>query len=293
VNVGVTGASGYVGSMVLRQLHHRGMGGVALSRNESEEGLFASYSLGEAFDETSLDGLDAVIHAAHDFSARGERIFDVNYRGSKPLLRACRERGLRVVLVSSLSAHSETRSWYGRAKLALESDVRLIGGSSVRAGIVFGTSAGGIFRSLVRSLNKARVVPVPDVAARLHVTHDERLVETLIDEACSHDRCVRTVLAASEGGLRLTEIAKGIATASDISRVVIPIPASIAAGGAIVGEAFVKDLPFRADSILSLMAPMPPEEFNALTRTAMEFPGVGSPEWVCAVKAVLRNVDSA
>src|SRR6516225_8513316 len=113
--IGVTGASGYVGSRILSHLRANGAEAVALVRSPATDDDHARrYALGEPLAAETLADVELVVHAAYDIA----------------------ERGGRVILVSSLAAFEGVRTDYGRAKLELERAVLERGGIALRAGVV-------------------------------------------------------------------------------------------------------------------------------------------------------------
>lgn len=76
--IAVTGANGYVGGRILAHVRAAGGEAVALVRRPHEDARsFAAgessrrYALGEPLDPFVLDGVETVVHAAWDLSARG------------------------------------------------------------------------------------------------------------------------------------------------------------------------------------------------------------------------------
>jgi len=112
----VTGATGHLGSNLVRELLERGEKVRVLLRktstNREVEGLEVERVYGDLADEPSLQqavkGCDRVYHLAAFVSIRsGDRpqLFDINVLGTRRLMRACREEGVkRVVHCSSFGA---------------------------------------------------------------------------------------------------------------------------------------------------------------------------------------------
>lgn len=109
----VTGATGFLGSEIVRQAARKGIAVRALARNPAllPDGLDAA--VGDVRNpqdlRRALDGREAVIHAAGLAHGRGRSATDyesVNAAGAENVLRAAAEAGLhRVVLVSSVSVY--------------------------------------------------------------------------------------------------------------------------------------------------------------------------------------------
>ena len=118
----VTGATGFVGSAVLRKLLERGQQVVALARPGSDrrnlEGLSVRVAEGDLTDRASLKaalkGCSGLFHVAADYrlwTRHPERMFAANVEGSRNILLAAADAGVsRMVYTSSvatLGIHSD------------------------------------------------------------------------------------------------------------------------------------------------------------------------------------------
>jgi dihydroflavonol-4-reductase len=111
----VTGASGFVGSAVLRRLLEAGHEVRALVRPTSDranlEGFPVDIVTGDLSDRPSLDravaGCDALFHVAADYrlwSPRPEEIYEANVDGTRNIMLAAAEAGVsRIVYTSSVA----------------------------------------------------------------------------------------------------------------------------------------------------------------------------------------------
>jgi nucleoside-diphosphate-sugar epimerase len=281
--IGVTGANGYVGGRILDHLRSLGSDAIALVRRpEPGDHGARPYSLGEPLGEGVLDGVHTVVHAAYDASPRGAQIAAVNVAGSMPLLDGLHERGGRAVLISSLSAFDGTRSLYGQAKLALERAVLERGGIAVRPGLVFGVNAGGLFGAMANALSRRSIAPmIGGGRQRLFVTHDEHLAGLIAAVTATEAPDSGLLLfAAHEVPTNLRGIAGVIAAAHGHRLTALPVPAAPVALALRSAELAGLQLPFRSDSLVSLMNPIPLDQVSALARSEIEFPPLVPELWL-------------
>ncbi|HSP73914.1 MAG TPA: sugar nucleotide-binding protein, partial [Gaiellaceae bacterium] len=202
----VTGASGYVGSRISAAL-------VAAGWEVRPLGRATGFRLGEVPD---LDGVDALVHAAWDFSARTQaEIERTNVEGSKRVLEAA--CGRRIVFVSTLSAFPGARSLYGQAKLAVEEAARAAGGAVIRPGLVWSEEGGSLYASL-RKLARLPLLPT-FTDRKLHPAHVDdvaALVGRLLDEPCTGE----PIVAAARQPLTLSQILR----AANPRLRIVPVP---------------------------------------------------------------------
>lgn len=108
----VTGATGFVGSAVVRSLLHRGITVKVLARHTSDlrniAGLGLEVFYGDLLDgdglTAALRGCDALYHVAAYYStaeADSQTMYEVNVRGTKAVLRAALKAGVQRVVHTS------------------------------------------------------------------------------------------------------------------------------------------------------------------------------------------------
>ena len=220
MKVGITGAGGYVGSHLVASIAQRGHEVVPLSRDRG-------FRLGEPPSAELLAGLDAVIHTAYDFSARGwTEIERVNVGGSLALLDAATASGVsHFVFVSSLAAYEGCRSLYGRGKVKVEAEVLRRGESVVRPGTIFGGKGGGLFQSVSNLVAKVPVIPLPDRGDQtlylIHIDDLCEILEMMIRLPLPDGQ--RLVTAACPEGMKFHEILRQLAQAG-IKKALLPGP---------------------------------------------------------------------
>jgi nucleoside-diphosphate-sugar epimerase len=275
MKVGVTGAGGYIGSHLARCFEERGHLVVRLSRS-------CGFRLGEPIQPEILTGLDALIHAAYDFTARDlAEVERLNVNGSVSLFETAAAAGVgRLVFISSMAAFPGCQSLYGRGKLAVETQVLRLGGYVVRPGTVYGGNAGGIFRTLTALAARLPVIPLPGTGRQVlylvHVDDLSALIERLLRTDLPQGR--RLVHAACPEPMTLREILAKIAHSLGYRRVFVPVPAGLLMAIVRTGEAILgRNCPVRSDSLLSLLNSNPAPDFTLPTALAgVEFRTFGA-----------------
>ncbi len=163
--IGITGATGFIGRHLLAHFAARGDAVVAFQRGPAAAArprvTVVPFVLPDRFDPGDLAGLDAIVHGALVEHGPGTPDADaINREGARRVLAAARTHGVRVVFLSTLSAHPEAESHYGRNKLELERLLDPARDTVLRLGLVLGD--GGLFGGMVDVLRGARVVPLAD-----------------------------------------------------------------------------------------------------------------------------------
>src|SRR4029453_12836698 len=116
-----------------------------------------------------------------DFSQRqAADIRRVNVDGSAALLRAARDaRVERLIYISSISAFEACRSVYGLTKLESEAIARSVNATVIRPGLIWGTPAGAMFKSLVDQVVGARLLPLVGGGAFQYLVHEDDLTDAI------------------------------------------------------------------------------------------------------------------
>jgi nucleoside-diphosphate-sugar epimerase len=284
----ITGTSGYVGSRVMRYVEARGWSVAELSRRSSGERargrVHVPYHLEGAPDPAVFrqHGVRALIHCAYDFGpARGADIHRVNVEGSIRLLRAAREGGVeRIVFLSSISAFDGCRSLYGRAKLAIERAAFETGASVVRSGLVHGgRSSGGMFGSLQRIASRSSIVPLIGTGAYLqYLAHEEDLCAVLFRLATRDmEGATRPIVAAASRGWPMRDLLQALRPEGSAPLRFVSIPWQAIWVGLKTAETCRIPVPFRSDSVISLVYQDPAPDFSIARRLGFTFRDFAAP----------------
>jgi uncharacterized protein YbjT (DUF2867 family) len=167
----VTGATGYVGSRLLRRLADEGRAVRALARRpdtvEPRPGL--EVVRGDLLDggglARALDGCHTAYYLVHSMeaSANGSGFADRDRRAAEAFGRAAADAGLeRVVYLGGIEPSSGSLSPHLRSRLEVERTLldAVPRSTALRASIVVGAGSAS-FRVLVRLVERLRVLPLP------------------------------------------------------------------------------------------------------------------------------------
>jgi NADH dehydrogenase len=164
--IAITGANGFLGTALVEHFVNKGWQVVGLVRDPSTGSVdganYRAYDITRPFDSDTLKDVDYVVHAAYiKYSKRNPEAMELNIQGARNLLAACRQHDVKKALfMSTMSAHDEATSIYGRQKLAIEKQFVSAGGVVLRSGLILGH--GGIVKDMAQFMKTKHVVPVID-----------------------------------------------------------------------------------------------------------------------------------
>lgn len=126
------------------------------------DAVYIKYDLEEQIteEESVFAEADYLVHCAYSqFSTENPESDKVNIEGTSRLLALSRKyKFKKIIFLSSLSAHSEARSHYGKTKLFLESLFDTKSDLILKPGMVLGN--GGLFKSIEEIIIKNKFIPV-------------------------------------------------------------------------------------------------------------------------------------
>ncbi|WP_442879924.1 NAD-dependent epimerase/dehydratase family protein [Aurantimonas sp. E1-2-R+4] len=156
----VTGARGFIGREVVRQLAARGDDVVALARSaiDTREATWRKYDLTESLPDGLLADVDAIIHLAAETDRGPFMRSHIELDALRSILAGARP-GVRVVFVSSQAASPHAPTDYGRTKWLCEKEAIERGAVVVRPGLVIGSKPGGLFAVLDDVARRSPIVP--------------------------------------------------------------------------------------------------------------------------------------
>lgn len=268
----VTGAGGYVGSHVASAFSTRNWSVLELGRpgRPTKPGRgHLPYDLDHPVDPAIFtdNRVRVLVHCAYDFRPnKWADVRRINVEGSARLLRAAKQAGVeKIVLISSISAFAGCRSLYGKAKLEIEDVAASLGALIVRSGLVYSDQPyGGMFGSLWRTIGKSSVVPLIGSGAYLqYLVHADDLCELVLRFSGEDVPWTgKPVVAASPRGWSMRALLSAMADAQHVRVKFVPIPWRPIWLGLKTLELLGQPVPFRSDSVISLVWQDPSPDFT-------------------------------
>jgi nucleoside-diphosphate-sugar epimerase len=272
----VTGASGYLGSVLSAFLESQGWLVYRLARSECGK-AWHSFDLDRGISPGFFteNQICALVHCAWDLRLNAwNDIMTTNVEGSKNLFKqAVQESVKRMVFISTMSAFPECKSLYGRSKLLVEREALALGCFVVRPGLIYGESCGGMVGSLTSLLGKSAVLPLIASDALLYLTHEVDLcclIERLLDSQMQ-GQSLPEISAVAQTPMRFAEIMRTVASRSSKRTVFIPVPSQAAFILLKALELLRLRAPFRSDSVISLANQNSSPEFLPLESLGIKF----------------------
>ena len=207
----ISGASGFIGGRLLRELEQRAVSCVALSRRPIPGRKTSAAPLDDrAALRAACQGVATVFHCAghaHAFAALShsdaERHWRVNFEGTRNLAEAAGQAGVRrFVFLSSVKAMAEPgdvcvdegfpgepETAYGQSKRAAEETVLEAGKRygmhvvNLRLAMVYGSGGRGNLERMGRLVRRGWFPPLPETGNRRSLVHVDDVIAAMLQVA--------------------------------------------------------------------------------------------------------------
>ncbi len=273
--VAITGANGYVGSLIARALAAQADVVGLVRRPRAPKDIPWSFDADPATLETDFrrHGVTHLIHAAWDMKANSLCELERDcVAGSARLFATASAVGVRPIFISTISAFPEARSAYGRSKLMVEQMALARQGVVLRLGLVYGGGDGGVYGSLKTMVAKARAIPmIGDGSAKQYLLHERTLAE-VVQRAVrgDFDQSLRPLTIAEPEGIEFRALLGAIAAAQRKQIICVPVAWRLLYLGLKAAETAGLKLNFRSDSVISFIFQNQAPDFEALSRYGID-----------------------
>jgi nucleoside-diphosphate-sugar epimerase len=265
--IALTGASGFIGSHLKRQLRGLGHSVVPLLRKKPEvESEWVPYTIEHGAEPGHLAGFDTLIHAAHDFHAADARAGRrSNVEATVQLFHSARDSGIEdLIFVSTLSAFPGCKSQYGKGKLEAERRISELGGKNARLGFVVDGTERGLSGALMRLTRTLPLIPLPGSGRQnLYTLAASDLGEAFLALMERAERGA-VVSFAYPDPVSFADLLRIFARRSGRSIRLAPFPWQFMWLGLAACEMVGLRPPFQSDSLISLLNQNPAPDFDSM-----------------------------
>jgi nucleoside-diphosphate-sugar epimerase len=252
----ITGANGFIGGELVKFFSGKGVKVFALARN-NPQGLpsnaeYVKFDLKEKFsNEKIFENADQLIHCAYaKYSDKQKDSDKINIDGTKQLLELSRKHKLKkIIFLSTLSAHPDARSHYGKTKLFMESLFDSNKDLVLKPGLVLGN--GGLYRTIEKIISKSKFIPMigngKQPVQPISINDLAELIKLGIEKNISG-----VFPAAGAAPITMKELYKIISMKSGKKNIFIPMPYWCAEFMVILAFIFHIKLPISKENIIGL-----------------------------------------
>lgn len=163
MKIAITGASGFIGNELVSRLAakhsiialRRRLSGSAMPNVEERK-----FDLEDEATFAAVKDADVLVHCAFIKAGKDKpNANKTNIETVEKLAGICRQNGVFFIFISTMSAHQNALSEYGKHKFEIENklDANLV--SVLKLGLVMGNT-GGLFNTIKQTIAKASVVPL-------------------------------------------------------------------------------------------------------------------------------------
>lgn len=255
----ITGATGFLGRRLCDYYRRKSWTVRAVARRTdaypfSEPGIaLFKCDLPDEVDPSAFSGADVVIHCAYTTRLNSiEEAHQVNHVGTMRVYELSRRADVgRFVFISSVGAHAEAESYYGRSKYELEKLMDPSKDLIIRPGLIIGPGEDGTFNRMKAQLEKLGVVPIFDGGHQiLQTIHIEDLCKAI--DLAVEKRLTGTLVVAEPEGLEMKEFFKLLAAGMDTRCILVPLPMTLTLGMIRIIEKLHLPFPLSSENLLGL-----------------------------------------
>jgi len=249
----ISGSSGFIGAHLVMKFSEAGHKVLAMQRHKPKRlptGVeFQKYELANLLDVSKFHDADYLIHAAYQpYSKTNQNSRIVNYTGTQQLIAACKAREIKIIFLSTMSAHDHAESSYGQSKFEIEKIFNPEEDLVLKLGLVLGR--GGVFYKIVNAISQSKFVPVIASDKLIQTVTLEELFGLL--EMGMKNRITGMFAVGEAVPVTLIGFYKEIAAAIGVKSVFVPVPLGLIQFVCSITESLGIILPFTTENLLGL-----------------------------------------
>lgn len=260
--VAVTGANGFVGRALVKELRARGRDVRPVVRTAAPDGAVAVGAIGPMTDwSTALANTDVVVHTAACVHVMAGAARDavsafrvVNVDGTKRLAQQAVQAGVRrLIFLSSIKVNGEETpsgkqftvddaaapvDAYGISKWEAEQVLHAIAGETglevgiIRPPLIYGPGVKANFLSLLRAISRGIPLPLAGIRNRRSFVALDNLVDLIVTATDHPSAANRILLAGDNQDLSTPDLIRRLARTMDRPARLFPVPTSLLLAGA-------------------------------------------------------------
>lgn len=198
-------------------------------------------------------GADYLIHCAYrPIVSRQDKKLNrnIDIEGTKKIISLSRKYAIKVVFLSTVSAHSGAESYYARNKLLAEGLFDARKDLILKLGLVLGLG-GGLFGKIIASLRNNKIVPL--------VGGGRQRIQTIaLDDLCRiieigiNKNIVGNFIIAHPSVITMNELYREMADRISVQPLFIPVPLVVTYRLSQLMERMGFRLPFTSENVLGL-----------------------------------------
>ena len=269
IKCAVTGSNGYLGSKIVSHLKKIDLDVIELIRfpefsKEKRQKNIINFELDKMLNEKLLDNVNVLIHCAYDFNLTSWKdIYKTNVEGTLRLFRLAKKNKIKIIFISSMSSFNNCKSKYGKAKYILETELKKMDAVILRPGLIYGNEMAGIMGALNKLVINYKIIPIPNNGKQIfYLSHYDDicvLIKKIIEKKLYFGQ---TIISASSKKYFFKDILKILASRNSKKIYLIKINQTILYYLIIFIEKIKVKIPFKSDSLISMLNQNPYPNFN-------------------------------
>lgn len=249
----ITGTSGFIGGYLRDYLVHEGhqvIGFQRKSQNDETRVEYHCFNLAGDIPAEPFERADFLIHTAYlTYSPQQPDANDINLQGTQKLLELCRKHQVHFTFLSTMSAHEQAASNYGKSKLQLEKLFDPMQDLVLRLGLVLGQ--GGLFQNMSEVIKKSKLIPLIGGGKQPLQTIAIDDLAQLVTSALEKKATGKLTLAHPDIVL-MKEFYRALAEKHQVQPTFVPVPIFPVMAVCKMAEALGVNLPITSENVLGL-----------------------------------------